>query len=213
MASFRHLIPARVLVSLLIAGGVFLFCSDAYPQDQPLLTQQERQLHSAARPNPLCKPSPYETPITYSELTVFDSREVVYQISTVVPCLGQVVDPPWGLRWDAPSGTKAVFRYRLSVAEFEQLKTFLDRADVKAIDSFLNAGPGVGDFKIAITRPSGTQNIEVLSLMPNHDQLVKNPALVHLVCRAKDMARISSKSGELPDWCRNARPLNGQVPP
>jgi hypothetical protein len=201
-----------MLVSLLIAGGVFLCCSDAYPQDQPLLTQHERQSHPAARPNPLCKPSPYETPITYSELTVFDSREVVYQISTVVPCLGQVVDPPLGQRWDAPGGTKAVFQYRLSVREFEKLKTFLDRADVKSIDSFLNAGPGVGDFKIAITRPSGTQNIEVLSLMPNHDQLVKNPALVHLVCTAKDIARISSKSGELPDWCRNARPLNAQVP-
>src|SRR5712692_1582268 len=199
---------ARMLVSLLIAGGVFLFWPDAYPQDQSLLTQQERQSHSAARPNPLCKPSPYETPITYSELTVFDSREVVYQISTVVPCLGLVVDPPWGFRWDAPDSTKAVFRYRLSLLEFEQLKTFLDRADVKGIDSFMNAGPGVGDFKIAIARPSGTQNIEVLSLMPNHDQLVKNPALIHLVCKAKDMARISSKSGELPDWCRNARPLN-----
>src|SRR5712692_4803028 len=173
---------ARMLVSLLIAGGVFLFWPDAYPQDQSLLTQQERQSHSAARPNPLCKPSPYETPITYSELTVFDSREVVYQISTVVPCLGQVVDPPWGFRWDAPDGTKAVFRYRLSLLEFEQLKTFLDRADIKGIDSFMNAGPGVGDFKI--------------------------PALIHLVCKAKDMARISSKSGELPDWCRNARPLN-----
>ena len=208
MVSFNHLMPARMLVSFLIAGGVFLFCPDAFPQDQPLLTQHERQSHSAARPNPRCKPSPYETPITYSELTVFDSREVVYQISTVVPCLGLVVDPPWGLRWDAPDGTKAVFRYRLSVLEFEQLKTFLDRADVKGIDSFMNAGPGVGDFKIAIARPSGTQNIEVLSLMPNHDQLVKNPALIHLVCKAKDMARISSKSGELPDWCRNARPLN-----
>jgi len=213
MVSFRRLIPARALVSLLIAGGVFLFCLDAYLQDQPLLTQHERQSHSTARPNPLCKPSPYETPITYSELTVFDSREVVYQISTVVPCLGEVADPPWGMRWDAPNGTKAAFRYRLSAAEFEHLKTFLDRADVKGIDSFMNAGPGVGDFKITITRPSGTQNIEVLSLLPNHDQLVKNPALIHLVCRAKDLARISSKSGELPDWCRNARPLDGQVTP
>lgn len=144
---------------------------------------------------------------------MFDSREVVYQISTVVPCLGQVGDPPWGLRWDAPSGSKAVFRYRLSVQEFEQLKTFLDRADVKGIGSFMNAGPGVGDFKIAIARPSGTQNIEVLSLMPNHVQLVKYPALIHLVCKAKAMARIPSNSGELPGWCRDARPLNGQVPP
>lgn len=212
MVSLRNFIPERVLILFLITGGLFLFCPHAYPQDQPLLTQRERQLHSPARPNPLCKPTPYETSITYSELTVFASREVVYQISTVLPCLGQVVDPPWGLRWDAPGGTKAVFRYRLSVTEFEQLQKFLERADVKGIDSFMNAGPGVGDFKIAIVRPSGAQNIEVLSLMPNHVQLLENPALIHLICKAKDMARISSKSGELPDWCENARPLNGQVP-
>ena len=97
--------------------------------------------------------------------------------------------------------------------EIEHLKAFLDRPDVKGIGSFMNAGPGVGDFKIAIARASGTQNIEVLSLMPNHVQLVKYAALIHLVCQAKDMARISSKSGEPPDWCKNSLPLNGQVPP
>src|SRR6266446_4263527 len=144
MVSFSRLIPARMLLCFLITGGVFLFCPDADPQDQPLLTQHERQLHSAARPNPLCKPSPYETSNTYSELTVFDSRMVVYQISTVVPCLGQIVDPPWAVRWDAPGGKKTVFSHRLSVPELEHLKTFLDRADVKGIRSFMNAGPGVG---------------------------------------------------------------------
>jgi hypothetical protein len=99
------------------------------------------------------------------------------------------------------------------VPDLEHLKTFLDRADVKGIGSFMNAGPGAGDFKIAIARPSDTQNIDVISLMPNHVQLVEYPALIHLICKAKDMARISSKSGELPNWCKNARPLNGQVPP
>ena len=38
-----------------------LLCStDAYPQAPPLLTQRERQSHAAARPNPRCKPEPYE---------------------------------------------------------------------------------------------------------------------------------------------------------
>lgn len=204
--------PARMLVSLLIIGA-FVSCADAHPQDRPLFTQQERQSHSVARPNPLCKPSPYETPITYSELTVFDSGEVVYQTSAVAPCLGQAGDPPWGLRWEGPSSSTFVFRYRLSALEFTQLKTFLDRADVKEISSFMNAGPGVGDFKIAIARPTGIQNIDVLSLMPNHVQLVKDPALIHLICKAKDMGRIASNSGELPGWCRDAKPLNGQVRP
>ena len=204
--------PARIVVSLLI-GGAFLSGPEAHPQDHPLFTQQERQSHAAARPNPLCKPSPYETPISYSELTVFESGEVVYRTSAVAPCLGQVGNPPWGFRWDAPSGPKSVFHYKLSLLELTQLRTFLDRADVKAISSFMNAGPGVGDFKIAIARPAGTQNIDVLSLMPKHVQLLEYPALIHLICTAKDMGRIASNSGELPGWCRDARPLNGQVPP
>ena len=198
----------RIMLSLLVAGGVLLCSADAFPQARPLLTQRERQAHAAARPNPRCKPEPYETPISYSEVTVFESREVVYQMSTVVPCLGQVGDPPLALRWEAPGGTAAVFRSRLSAPEFEQLKIFLDRPDVQGIQSFMNAGPGVGDFKIAIARPAGAQNIDVVSLSPNHYQLVNDPSLIHLVCKAKEMARMSSRSGELPEWCRNARPLN-----
>src|SRR5437879_6713606 len=205
-------LPARALVSLLI-GGTFLSGADAHPQDRPLLTQYERHSRAPTRPNPLCKPSPYETPVTYSELTVFDSGEVVYRTSAVAPCLGQAADPPWGLRWDAPGGSKSLFRYKLSGLEFNQLEMFLDRADVKGISSFMNAGPGVGDFKIAITRPDGIQNIDVLSLMPDHVQLLKYPALIHLICKAKDIGRVVSNSGELPSWCRDARPLNGQVPP
>jgi hypothetical protein len=172
------------------------------------VTQHERQSHAAARPNPLCRPEPYETPITYSEVTVFDSREVVYQISTVVPCVGQVVDPPFALRWEAPGGRATVFRYRFSASGLEQLKIFLDRVDVQGIHSFMNAGPGVGDFKVAIARPAGTQNIEVASLSPNHFQLVDDPSLIHVICTAKELARTASRSGELPEWCRNARPLN-----
>jgi hypothetical protein len=199
--------PARIMLSLILAGGVSLSGTDAFPQARPLFTQQERQSRADARPNPLCKPEPYETAISYSELTVFDSREIVYQTSTVARCLGQVGDPPLAHRWEAPGGTAAVFRSTLSAPEFEQFRLFLDRADVRALQSFMNAGPGVGDFRVAITRSGGTQNIEVLSLSPNHVQLVADPSLIHLICKAKEMARMASRSGELPEWCRNARPL------
>jgi hypothetical protein len=199
----------KIMFFLVVTGGAILRYSEALPQARPLFTQHERQSRASARPSPPCKPGPYETrTIAYSEVTVFDSREVVYRISTEVPCLDQPGDPPLSLRWEAANGTPAVFRYRLSAMEFEQFKALLDRADVQGIDSFMNAGPGVGDFKLAITRPAGTQNIDVLSLSPNHIQLVKDPALLHVICKAKEMARISSKSGELPDWCRNVRPLN-----
>jgi hypothetical protein len=204
-----HQMPARIMVSLVMAGGGFLRCTEAFPQARTLFTQHERQSHADARPNPLCRPEPYETPITYSEVTVFDSREVVYQISTEVRCLGQRVDdPPLARRWEAPSGTASVFRYRLSALEFEQFTAFLDRADVLDLRSFMNAGPGVGDFKVAIARPAGTQNIDVISLSPTHFQLVNDPALIHVICKAKEMARMSSSSSELPDWCRNVRALN-----
>ncbi len=203
-----HLPPARRLCLLFVAG-VCLFYSNASPQGHALFTQHERQLHATARPNALCKPSPYETPISYTELNVFDSRDVVYEVSTLAPCLGERADPPWAVRWDALGGSKTVFRHRLSVQEFEQFKSFLDRAEVKGIVDFMNAGPGVGDFKISIARPSGVQNIEVVSLMPGHVQLGRKSALVQLICRAKDMARIASHSAELPEWCKDtdAKPL------
>lgn len=204
---------ARIMLFLLVTGGAFFYSTDAFPQARPLFTQHERQSHAAARPNSLCKPEPYETPITYSELSVFDSREVVYRISTVVPCLGHVGDPPLVLRWEAPNATAVVFRSRLSTPEFEQLRLLLERPDVQGIQSFMNAGPGVGDFKVAIARPTGTQIIEVASLSPNHFQLVADPSLIHVICKAKEMARIASRSGELPEWCRTARPLSPAVGP
>jgi hypothetical protein len=200
--------PSRVMVSWLVAGGALLCGSDALSQSRPLFTLHESQSHAAARPNPLCKPEPYETPITYSDVTVFDSREVVYRTSTVAPCLGQVGDPPFARRWEGPSGTASVFRHTLSAAELDQFSTFLERPDVRGLQSFMNAGPGVGDFKVAIARPAGIQNIEVRSLSPNHFQLVKDPSLIHLICKAKEVARVAARSGELPEWCRTARPLN-----
>jgi hypothetical protein len=134
-------------------------------------------------------------------VTVFDSREIIYRVATVVPCLGQAGDPPFALRWAPPSGA-AVFRARLSVQEFEQLKIFLDREDVRGVRPFMNAGPGVGDFRVAIARPAGTQTIEVASLSPNHVQLIADPSLLHVICKAKEMARMASRSVELPEWCR-----------
>jgi hypothetical protein len=199
--------PTTIVRVLLLAGGAMLWGTAAFPQARPLFTQHERQAHADARPNPRCKPEPYETARTYSEVTVFDSREVEYRISTVVRCLGQPADPSSVSRWDPPADTAKVFRATLAAPDFEQFKAFLDRADVRDLHDFMNAGPGVGDFKIAITRAAGPQNIEVLSLLPNHVELLERPALIHLVCQAKEMARRASRSGELPDWCRNARPL------
>jgi hypothetical protein len=200
--------PTTIARVLLLAGGALLWGTAAFPQAPPLFTQRERQAQAPARSNSRCKPEPYDKTITFSEITVLESREVEYRISTLTPCLGEVGNPPFALRWDAPhSGKATVSHYTLPATDFEQFKIFLDREDVRDIHDFMNAGPGVGDFKIAITRAAGPQNIEVVSLSPNHIELVARPALIHLVCQAKEMARRASRSGELPDWCRNARPL------
>jgi hypothetical protein len=180
--------PARIMLASLMTGGAFLCGADAFAQARPLFTQHERQSRAAARPNPLCRPEPYETRITHSDVTVFDTREVEYQISTIVSCVGQLGDLALRLRWQAPSATATVFRSMLSEPDFEQLKIFLDRADVRGIQSFMNAGPGVGDFEVTIVRPAGTQKIEVLSLSPNHFSLVDDPSLIHVICKAKEIA-------------------------
>ena len=183
--------------------------ADAFSQARPLFTQHERQSNGTARPNSRCSPEPNETAVTYSDVTVFDNREVVYRTSTAVACLGDVGDPPFARRWEAPSSAADVFRTTLSAQELEQFRIFLDRVDVRGIRSFMNAGPGVGDFKITIARPAGTHTIDVTSLSPAHMQLVDDPTLIHVICRAKEMARRASRSGEVPDWCKNARPLAG----
>jgi hypothetical protein len=193
----------RKMPVLFVASRLFLWTTDAFPQDRPLFAQYERRVDSA-HPNPLCKQGPFERVINYSELVVFDSHEAVYRTSRDARCHGEAGDPAWMLRWEAPGEQAAAFRYTLSGKEFEELKSFMERADIKELESFRNAGPGVGDFKITIARPTGSQDIDVVSLMPTHYSLVEKPALIHLICMAKAMARRSPNSGELPEWCGDA---------
>src|SRR2546423_947563 len=116
-----HSVRERMLFVFLMTGGTAFFCLGAYsqnqPQKQPMFTQYERQL-LPARPSARCQPSTYETPITYSKLTLSDQGEAVYEMWEVTPCLGQKADPPWRLRWEAGDDPKSVFRYKLSASEF-----------------------------------------------------------------------------------------------
>jgi hypothetical protein len=183
------------------ASGMLLWRGAVFPQDRPLFVLHER-LVDARHPNPSCKPAPYERVTNYAEVSVFKNRDIVYRTSSEAHCEGAAGDPSWARRWEAPSGIASTFRYTLSLAEFEQFKLFIDRPDVKGIESFMNAGPGVGDFKITIARSSSSQKIDVVSLMPNHYSLIANPALTQLICMAKAMAQRRPISGELPAWCR-----------
>jgi hypothetical protein len=66
----------------------------------------------------------------------------------------------------------------------------------------MNAAIGVGRFEISIARPSGPQKIVVRGLMPEHDELIERPGLVHLICRGKRNRSRRVRSSEIPDWCR-----------
>ena len=170
-----------------------------------MFTQYERQFEPTLQPNSRCGPSPYEKAVTYSKVTVFNTREVEYEYGKLVSCVAEGGgDKPARMQWNVPPGVSTISRHVLTEPEFQRFASFLERSDVKAIESFMNGGRGVGDFKIVIDRPSGTQNIEVLSLLPNHFQLVQNPTLVRLICMGKAVARATS--AEPPEWCREPRP-------
>jgi hypothetical protein len=173
----------------------------AFSQSKPVLTQYERQ-NPAGRKDSSCT-SGFRRSFITSKLMVFDSGDVLYEPSTHTFCDGETVPlPPGGNAWDIPSGDTKTFRYRLSTNELSRLRSFLNRTEVKALSAFMNAGPGVGNFKVVIDRPSGAQEVDVISLLPKHVQFAQDTSLIQLVCMAKDMAQVASwGASATPDWC------------
>lgn len=190
--------PVNAPVRLTVAA--LLLVPLALSQPQPLFVQHEKLSFALSAPaNPGCSFDP--TNIVYAELIVFDNREVVYRCSAVNRFAGGRVVQPRRSPWNPPGGWTNIFRSRLTTAEFAELKTFLNRDDVKVVRGFVSAGgPAVGDFDITIARPPGTQHVEVICLLPNATYI--EPGLIELVCKGKDLARKVSGSGELPGWCK-----------
>lgn len=127
----------------------------------------------------------------FSTIAFFDSGEVAQLAWTVPACS----DPARARVWTPPAGTR-VRRSKLQAGGREALQRLLDLSRVKALTDFMNAGPGVGDYQIEIRRASGMQKLSVLSLMPEHDQLRHDPALLRVICAAKEIA-----GSERPGWC------------
>ena len=71
----------------------------------------------------------------------------------------------------------------------------------------MNAAPILNDFDIEIPREERSQHIRVLAFMPNHIELQRHPALIHVVCKAKGIETAASNALETPDWCKNIPPL------
>ena len=131
--------------------------------------------------------------ISYSVITVFTDGKGTNVVWSVPPCS----DPARADDWTAPADGKAR-NFALSQSALAQLRSFLDRPEVGQLRDFMNAGAGVGDYDIEIRRASGVQRIPVISLMPEHDQLKRDPTLLRLICEAKEIG-----GDKRPHWCPN----------
>ena len=143
--------------------------------------------------------------VLLSELTVLDDGTARYRLAS--GCFGRS-DWNWKSRCPGSASSGKVFQFKLSPTQLIEIKTLLDRQEVKEISDFMNAAPIFDDFDIEIPRTEGSQHIIVLAFMPDHIELHQHPALIHVVCTAKGIETAASNAQETPSWCKNIPPLN-----
>jgi hypothetical protein len=134
----------------------------------------------------------------YSLLTVTEDGSITYR--EALSCQGTVENTPQG-QWPSPGNPDQTYTEKLSAAELQELKSFLDSQDVKEIRDFLNQAPIFDNYKIEIKRGKDTQHVMVLAFMPEHAELKQKSALTQLICRGKKIAAQANHSIELPDYC------------
>jgi hypothetical protein len=135
--------------------------------------------------------------VSISELTVLDDGTVKYRLAP--GCPSRIIPADLAKSheaaesWTGSQATERVYEYSLPPAKFARLKELLDRQEVThAMGSFMNAGPGVGDFEIEISRSDATQRIPILSFMPQHYELREHPAITYVICEAKTIEQAQS---------------------
>src|SRR5258708_4265214 len=127
--------------------------------------------------------------VLMSELTVLDDGTARYRLAS--GCFGRS-DWNWKSQCPDSANPERVFEYKLSPTQLFELKTFLNRQEVKEISDFMNAAPIFNDFDIENPRPERSQHIVVLAFMPDHFELQQHPALIHVVCVAKGIEAVAS---------------------
>jgi len=138
-------------------------------------------------------------PVFTSLLAVLEDGKVEYQ--SVPDCFDR-------LRWSCPpSASEKAFHFELTPPQISELKTLLERQEVKQASDFMNAAPIFDDYDIEIRRPEGVQEIRILAFMPSHVELQQHPALRHLICKAREIEHLASSTQEMPDWCKTLPPL------
>jgi len=162
----------------------------------PLFVVRER-LHPLLGAN--CPPGRIVHGFSYSVITVFADGHGTNVVWSIPACS----DPATAFEWGVPADGR-VQNLALSQAALAQLQTFLESPEVKQLRDFMNAGPGIGDYDIEIHRVSEVQHIPVVSLMPEHTELKRDPTLLQLICKAKEIG-----GDERPRWCPNASDPSG----
>jgi hypothetical protein len=138
-------------------------------------------------------------PVFMSLLTVLEDGKVEYR--SVPDCFDR-------LHWNCPdSSSEKLVRYEMAPTELSELKTLLERHEVKQVSDFMNAAGSFDDYDIEIPRSEGVQHIRVLAFMPSHIELQQHPALLYLICKAKEIERPASSTSETPGWCKTLPPL------
>src|SRR5262245_2768914 len=178
--------PLSMTGAVLLAAFTSFEAADS--ADNPLLTIRERLTTSQRQQ---CPSGTLSNDVSFSELRVFAREQGEERTWRVAGCTS-ATDPR---DWTAPSGSK-LRKFRVAPPEYQRLKALLDSSSVNNLTSFMNAGPGVGDYEIEISRPSGVQRISVVALMPEHVELRRDPTLLRLICAAKQIAAIPR-----PSWC------------
>jgi hypothetical protein len=138
---------AILVTTIILLTGCAPSCSQSvppHPQSRQLFAPYIREGLGEERTINECKPRPYGMVQDDSELTVLDSGEVGYRISTGTLCNDSrpVVEPDthFGFRWKERLPEK-VFRYKLSDVELNKFTAFLERVEVVRQENFLSAAP------------------------------------------------------------------------
>lgn len=207
-----------VLASAILATCCAQFCGRSasfQPQPRQLLAAYTREGFGRTRTIQECHPQSYGMVQDDSELTVSDDGEVTYRVSTGILCNDSrpVLEPDahFGFRWKERLPEK-VFRSKLSEAELNKFKAFLERGDVVGQQSFLSAAPAPAEYKFIIRHQTGPQTIEVIgfNFQPKLPQQVSGQSvsgLSAIICVAKILAHRMSNTVEAPAWCQAFDPF------
>ena len=186
-----------------------------HPQPRQLFAGYIREGLGEVRAVNGCQPPSYGMVEDDSELTVLDTGEVEYRISTGILCNDSrpVLEPDahLGFRWKERLPEK-VFRYKLSDVELSKFKAFLERGDVGRLESFFSSAPAPAQYRFTIWHPTGPRDIEVIgfNFHPKVPQQFSEQPILGLgaiICVARNLAQRASKTVEAPAWCHGVEPF------